>query len=168
MATEWDGTMKCIYCNRRRVLDPISLEFYTDEGMDQALFSQLCLTCAEKEQRRVSPRRQYQKAFYRQPKYRISRNVANAIRKSIRTGREFPWWERCLGYTWPQLKVHLESQFEPYMTWQNYGEEWHIDHIKPVASFEFEDYEDPGFRKCWALKNLRPLWAEENWDKNAG
>lgn len=40
------------------------------------------------------------------------------------------------------------------MTWNNYGE-WHIDHIKPVNSFE----SDTPQSVVNALSNLQPLWA---------
>ncbi len=56
---------------------------------------------------------------------------------------------------------HLEAQFIPGMTWSNYGR-WHIDHRKPILEFEFKSYRDPAFQECWALANLRPLWAAEN------
>lgn len=65
-----------------------------------------------------------------------------------------------LGYTPKQLKEHIEKQFKPGMTWDNYGE-WHIDHIIPISS-----------AKSLAeglylsrLDNLQPLWAEENLSK---
>ena len=38
-------------------------------------------------------------------------------------------------YTKYELKEHLESQFTDGMSWENMGE-WHIDHIKPCASFD--------------------------------
>jgi len=47
------------------------------------------------------------------------------------------------------------------MTWQNYGE-WHIDHIRPLCSFDFESTQDASFKKAWSLDNLQPLWAEDN------
>src|SRR3546814_16139410 len=45
--------------------------------------------------------------------------------------------------------------------WDNRGE-WHIDHIRPLCSFEFKSPDDPQFREAWALTNLRPLWARDN------
>lgn len=30
------------------------------------------------------------------------------------------------------FRLHIESQFKPKMTWDNYGTEWHIDHIVPL------------------------------------
>jgi hypothetical protein len=61
---------------------------------------------------------------------------------------------------------YLESQFVEGMSWENHGK-WHIDHIKPVCSFNFNSREDEDFKKCWALENLRPLWAKENLKKSA-
>ena len=58
-----------------------------------------------------------------------------------------------------QLKQHLESQFKPGMSWENYGQ-WHIDHIRPCASFDLSKAEEQ--RKCFHYTNLQPLWAEEN------
>ena len=52
------------------------------------------------------------------------------------------------------------------MCWENYGE-WHVDHIRPLASFHIESKEDPEFKVAWGLPNLRPLWAEENLKKSS-
>jgi len=59
-----------------------------------------------------------------------------------------------LGFSALELKEHLEKLFLPEMSWENYGE-WHIDHIKPVSSF---DKSTPANIVC-ALSNLQPLWA---------
>ena len=59
-----------------------------------------------------------------------------------------------LGYSVLELKEHLESLFTDGMTWDNYGE-WHIDHIKPVSSFD----KDTLPNVVNALSNLQPLWA---------
>lgn len=39
-----------------------------------------------------------------------------------------------LGCSSSELKTHLEKQFLPGMTWDNFGL-WHIDHILPCISF---------------------------------
>jgi len=57
--------------------------------------------------------------------------------------------------------IHLESLFEEGMTWENYGK-WHIDHRIPKSWFNFETINDPEFIKCWDLKNLKPMWGDEN------
>jgi hypothetical protein len=53
------------------------------------------------------------------------------------------------------------------MTWENYGPAWHIDHIVPVASFGLDGCDDDEVRACWALTNLRPMWATLNIKKGA-
>ena len=66
-----------------------------------------------------------------------------------------------LPYTMEELKEHLESQFEPWMTWSNRNE-WHIDHIIPQSKLPYDSMSHPNFLKCWALENLQPLEAKEN------
>jgi len=58
-----------------------------------------------------------------------------------------------------ELCTFLEAEFSPGMTWENYGE-WHIDHIRPCASFNLEDAEEQ--KKCFHWTNLQPLWAADN------
>jgi hypothetical protein len=66
-----------------------------------------------------------------------------------------------LKYTPEQLMFHLENQFTDNMTWDNYGE-WHVDHIKPISSFNITEMGDEEFMECWSLNNLQPMWGEEN------
>ena len=61
-----------------------------------------------------------------------------------------------LDYTPDELVLHLEAQFVEGMSWENM-EKWHIDHIRPIASFNFDSVEHPEFRECWGLDNLQPL-----------
>lgn len=70
-----------------------------------------------------------------------------------------------LPYSVEELMIHLEKQFESWMTWDNYGK-WHIDHIVPDCKFNYKSVYDKEFQECWALKNLRPLEALENIRKN--
>jgi 5-methylcytosine-specific restriction endonuclease McrA len=52
------------------------------------------------------------------------------------------------------------------MSWENYGKfTWHIDHIIPVAVFNFSSFKDLDFKRCWALSNLQPLEAKKNHSK---
>jgi DNA repair exonuclease SbcCD ATPase subunit len=59
-----------------------------------------------------------------------------------------------LGYSALELKEHIENLFTTEMSWENYGE-WHIDHIKPVCTFDKETPQNI----VNELSNLRPLWA---------
>tara|TARA_S200000501_G_scaffold277432_1_gene261265 strand:- start:365 stop:1642 length:1278 start_codon:yes stop_codon:yes gene_type:complete len=53
----------------------------------------------------------------------------------------------------------LESNFDNHMSWENYGE-WHVDHIRPCASFHLG--EDGQQKVCFNWRNLFPLWGEDN------
>lgn len=71
-----------------------------------------------------------------------------------------------VGCTMEELRCHLERQFLPGMTWENYGKHgWHIDHIRPCASFDLTDPEQQ--RQCFHYTNLQPLWAADNIRKGA-
>lgn len=71
-----------------------------------------------------------------------------------------------LGCTLEELYAHIEAQFLPGMSWGNYGHDtWHIDHIKPCASFDLTDPEQQ--RVCFHYTNLQPLWAIDNIRKGA-
>lgn len=104
--------------------------------------------------------------------YRISDNFRGRINRILKGNVKT---ESCLsfvGYTKQELMDHLESLFDENMTWDNYGfYGWHVDHIKPISSFDIKSNSCPEFKKCWALSNLQPLWwidnikkgAKENW-----
>ena len=69
-----------------------------------------------------------------------------------------------IGCSSDELKTHLEMQFEPGMTWENYGTEWHVDHIVPCSYFDLTDPEQQ--RICFNYRNLQPLWAKDNLEKS--
>jgi hypothetical protein len=66
-----------------------------------------------------------------------------------------------LGCSIEQLKQYLESKFLLGMTWDNWTTDgWHIDHIKPLASFDLTDKKQ--FLEACHYTNLQPLWATDN------
>jgi hypothetical protein len=117
--------------------------------------------------------REYGRKYFRQkrendPKWRVRMNMSRRILGAIRDKKSGRSWESLVGYTLGDLMQNLESKFQPGMTWDNYGKKgWHIDHIRPVDAFEFESLTDDQVRECWALSNLQPLWAHDNFTKGA-
>ena len=65
-----------------------------------------------------------------------------------------------------QLIEHLEKKFTNGMNWDNYGRGgWHIDHIKPLASFDKNDSD--WLLKAFSLDNLQPLSESKNCSKGS-
>ena len=114
---------------------------------------------------------QIRNRIYRQNKlkndiqFRINYNIRREVQIALRgkgTGKKL---RELLGYSIQDLKKHIEKQFDKNMSWKNWGTYWHIDHIKPQRLFKFTTHTEPEFKKCWALKNLRPLEKMENMRK---
>lgn len=84
--------------------------------------------------------------------------VTDAFKRSSYTKNSKTY--EIIGCTYVELKLHIEKQFKPGMTWDNHGQ-WHIDHIIPVSyGITVEE--------IIALNNyinLQPLWAQENLSK---
>jgi len=95
-------------------------------------------------------------------KYKIDWKMSGYLSSCLK--RKQPIKNRMLlfGYTIIELKKYIETQFDDKMNWDNYGSYWWIDHIKPKSLFKYNTIEDPNFKKCWELKNLRPLEKKEN------
>jgi hypothetical protein len=96
------------------------------------------------------------------PHYLVAGRLRCRLRKLVRTGRGR--LNELLGCTPDQLRAHLEAQFQPGMSWGN-ADQWHIDHIRPCASFDLTDPAQQ--RACFHYTNLQPLWAKDNLSKGA-
>ena len=101
----------------------------------------------------------------KQPKNKLNYSVQTAVRNLMVGIQKTSKYLKYLTFTIKELRVHMENQFDDWMNWDNHGL-WHIDHIRPVASFNFTSMEDEDFKKCWALENLQPLKDTENMRKN--
>ena len=93
------------------------------------------------------------------PNHKIKAVLQASLSTHLRSKKENTIWY--LGCTIKELKKHLELQFEEGMNWENHEQfGWHIDHIKPVNTFDLTD--DKQLIECWHYTNLRPLWWREN------
>jgi hypothetical protein len=97
------------------------------------------------------------------PIFKIKRNLRRRIHHVVANGYKSVSSEELLGCTGEEYKKYLESKFKPGMTWDNYGPEWHIDHIIPCNNFNLLDQEEQ--KRCFHYTNTQPLWKEENLKK---
>ena len=70
-----------------------------------------------------------------------------------------------LGCNMEDFLQYLEKQFDDNMTFENYGDYWHVDHIKPCASFDLKNEEEQ--KKCFHYTNLQPMEGKENMSKGS-
>jgi hypothetical protein len=98
---------------------------------------------------------------------KLNHRISTAMRHSLNNdSKANHHWEGLVGYTVDKLKKHIEKYFKDGMSWESFmAGEIHIDHKIPISAFNFQKPEDLDFKKCWSLKNLRPLWAKENISK---
>tara|TARA_R110000803_G_scaffold209961_1_gene280529 strand:+ start:84 stop:1109 length:1026 start_codon:yes stop_codon:yes gene_type:complete len=91
-------------------------------------------------------------------------NLDYAIRQAAAKNKNTKYFD-ILGYTSKKLINHLQKQFTIGMTWRAFRNgDIHIDHIKPQSLFDLSN--DSGYKKCWSLDNLQPLWAADNLAKS--
>ncbi len=115
---------------------------------------------------RQSVMKSRKKRMLTDPGFKIQCNLRNRMKELIQAAKD-P--RRLLnssltGCNTRQLAAHLQSQFDKWMTWENYGTRWHVDHIVPVSKF---DHTLPHHvKQCWHYTNLRPLCAKENMAKS--
>jgi hypothetical protein len=118
---------------------------------------------ADTKDKRLAKRREY---LAENPGYKIRKSLANRMRAVLQGNVKSAATLQLVGCTAKDLQRHIEAQFLPGMSWENYGPKgWHVDHIRPCASF---DLTDPAQQRiCFHWSNLQPLWAIDNIRKGA-
>ncbi len=101
--------------------------------------------------------------------YRIKKNTSNLIRKSFKKQNfnKVSKSQTILGCDMVVFKLYIESKFEPWMNWGNYGlyngelnHGWDIDHIIPISSANNIDE----LLKLNNYTNFQPLCSKANRD----
>lgn len=112
---------------------------------------------------RASQRRWWKKNIAGTPR-RLRYALASRIRRALkRKAKKAASTETLLGATVSFVRSYLSKLFLPGMAWANYGKAWHIDHIRPCASFNLTDPAQQ--RVCFHYSNLQPLWIKDNIQK---
>lgn len=111
-------------------------------------------------------RREWKRAWDRKrmldPLHRLSNNLRGGIYHALKGKKGFRKWETLVGYTLEDLIKHLTPLLIAGMSWDNYGNTWQVDHVKPKSWFTYISTDDPSFKECWALSNLQPKFKLDN------
>lgn len=107
--------------------------------------------------------REYEKSRLKSdPLFKLAKSLRSRLRLALKakSWHKDNHFKEYIGCTESELKVHLEKQFQPEMTWENHGK-WHIDHIIPLSSAATPEE----LYKLCHHTNLQPLWAQDNLKK---
>ena len=135
----------------------------------------------EKRPERKTYIKEYKKEYFKRPKYKLFRKKytqqlhvkrQNELRKKLRKAvihqRNYvSTIHKLIGCDVPTARAHLEAQFEPWMTWENYGNgkgKWTIDHIKRISSIDIFDEDE--VKRIFHYYNMRPLCFIKNCEDN--
>ncbi len=123
-----------------------------------------------KEKERERDRRNKKKKL-NDPVFKMAKTIRDSIGRAFKKNKKIKSKNtiNILGCSFEDFKLHIESQFEEWMNWDNFGpyltdgkRTWQIDHIIPISLADTEE-------KIILLNhytNLRPLGSKENLEKS--
>jgi hypothetical protein len=71
-----------------------------------------------------------------------------------------------IGMTHKEFETYLQAQFQPGMTWYNWGRDdgcWQIDHVIALSQFDVKDLSQVRHATHWS--NLQPMLMDDNMNK---
>lgn len=108
--------------------------------------------------------REHSRAYYRNkrktdPLFRLAANLRSRTKAAFRKGSftKNSSLSEYLGCSMEEFKTHLESLFQPGMTWDNYGREssqWTLDHTIALTVAKTEEE----MHKLCHHSNMKPMW----------
>lgn len=116
-----------------------------------------------KETIRKSQYKYFNKKYKNDILFKLRHNLRRRLRLSLKSKKwhkDFKFNEY-IGCSLDVLKIHIEKQFQPGMSWDNYGK-WHLDHIIPLSLAKTEEE----LYKLCHYTNIQPLWAIDNIKKS--
>ena len=97
------------------------------------------------------------------PQFAMRENIRTRISRALKGARKDSRTDELVGGI-ENYKRHIESLWEPGMSWDNHTlDGWHIDHREPISSFDLTDPEQQ--KICFHYLNCQPLWAKDNLSK---
>ncbi len=104
-------------------------------------------------------RNEYHLKYKKDPQYTVAKCIRRRFAAAIKNkSKKSSTWSY-VGCSYEDFVKHIESLFEPGMTWDNYGE-WELDHKEPI--FKFDHSEDNQIYLAWNYTNIQPIWYEKH------
>jgi len=165
--TKRDGLQnKCKVCvkeyySRNRAKIKSQARKYKEDNREKVLAAKKVYKRNNKDKEKVWAATSYSN-IKNDPVKRLIKNARGRISKVLGSSKYKNSLE-FLGCSTQQFKSHIESQFKPGMTWDNYGE-WHVDHIIPLCTITNLDDKEY-VESLLHYSNTQPMWAEDNISK---
>lgn len=99
------------------------------------------------------------------PKFRIAQALRKRVYSQLLSGKKYIELLGCsndLIQKWFEFVFSLDEHLD--LKWENYGNVWHIDHVIPVSSFDFDN--DDEIIQCFHWTNVTPLLKKHNQSKS--
>lgn len=141
-------------------------EFTSDSSRIDGLYG-VCKECKsknDKQWKENNPKKVKELNIKRMsiPQNKIAHNMRSRLGYLVKNKKNSTF--DYIGINTDDFFLWLEYQFDENMTWDNYGNYWEIDHVKPCSSFDLTNEEE--IYKCFNWKNMRPLEKTQNNSKN--
>lgn len=167
------------YCNDNRdAIAQMRHDYHLRHKEDRSKYNKTWVSSNRKKKRKYNTA-YILRRMKRDISFRLRQNFSKAINKhlkSLGSSKNGNSILQFLSYSIFELKDYLEQQFEPWMSWNNWGKynvqtwddndqttwTWQIDHIIPQSKFPYSSMEDDTFKQCWSLDNLRPYSSKQN------
>lgn len=158
---DYDNNMKL--CNTCKINKPLDLFYYCKNIMN---YHSQCKSCKAEYVSSNREKINAAKKIYKQnnPGIRIRDNLQSRLSSLISKNIQSKTLIKYLGCDYKYFLEWIEYQFYDNMSFENYGSIWHIDHIKPCASFNLELESE--LLECYNWKNCRPAFKIDNLKKN--
>lgn len=158
------GVKKCNTCLE---IKPFSKFYIEKDSWDN--HQNKCIECTSKYNSSYNPyNKEYNKEKSKQyydwrrkndPQYKMALSLRNRLNSKI---REYNLKKSSssldlLGIPLEDFVSYIEKQWvKGYMNWENWGDVWELDHIKPISSFDLTNKTQ--LKECFNYKNFQPLF----------
>lgn len=155
----------------RQLKNKYGREYYQSNRDKELAYDKTYNANPDNKKRRATRYRAYRKEReQRDPQFKLQRILRNRQNAALNGAYKVGSAVKDLGCTPTEFKEYLEKQFYPNpktgeaMTWSNHTHGgWHIDHIKPLCSFDLTDRIQ--FLDAAHYTNQKPIWEFENLSK---
>lgn len=157
---------KCTKCQQE-----LSLDSFTKMKSQKDGLNYWCRLCVKKDREHKSwhinqynerKKKWENKKYHQDINYKLSSNLRCRLNSALKVNQiqKNNTFTKYLGCNVDFFKKYIESKFKDYMSWDNHGEIWEIDHIIPLDKFDLTI--ENNIYKAFHYSNCQPLSKSQN------